>query len=104
VWAAPTIYATIGILWALAWLMTLVPLAAIFRCAAGWPSRVMACYTAGMVAAAVAMVACLVIGFQQTRAADAREWGGYARDLFDGLVYAGFGAGLLANGLILARR
>jgi hypothetical protein len=84
--------------------MTLVPLAAIVRCAAGWPRRVMACYTVGMIAAAVAMVACFVIALQQTRDADFLEWLGYVGELFSGLVYAGIGAGLLANGLILARR
>lgn len=104
VWALPTLYSTIGLLWALACFMTLIPLAAIFRCATGWPRVAMACYTAGMAATAVTMVACFVVAAQQQREADVREWVGYVRELFGALIYAGLGGGLLANGLILARR
>lgn len=104
VWALPTPYAAVGLSWGLACLVTLVPLAAIFRCPAGWRRRVMALYTAGMAAAAVAMVVCFVVAARQTTQAGLDEWLGYVLNLFRCILYAGFGAGFLANALIVLKR
>lgn len=104
VWALPTLYATIGMLWALAWSMTLIPLAAVFRCPAGWRRNLMACYTGGMVAANVGMVVCFIVAAQQVREWDLMVWLRYVRELFGALIYAGIGAGLLANGLMMTGR
>jgi tetratricopeptide (TPR) repeat protein len=104
VWPLPTLYTDVGPLWGVACILTLVPLAAIFRCPTGWRRGVMALYTAGMVATAVAMVVCFVVAQQQTRDADFQEWLGYVPNLFRCILYGGFGAGFLANGLIVLRR
>src|SRR5262245_32807943 len=104
VWATPTLNSTIGFLWALACMMMLIPLSAIFRCEAGWRRWLMACYTAGMATAAVAMVVCFIVALQQRQDADVLEWLNYVRELFRVLIYAGIGGGLLANILITIRR
>jgi tetratricopeptide (TPR) repeat protein len=103
-WALPTPCAVIGRMWAEVCFVGLVPLAAVFRCPRGWPRRIMTCYVGGMIAAAVLMVVCAVTAFQQQQRAEVEKWVDNANELHLGLLYAGFGAGLLANVLIVSRR
>src|SRR5262245_34156945 len=97
-------YSVAGMFWAMACSLMLIPLAASCRFAEGWRRWLRICYTAGMVMAAVAMMACFVISLQYDTVEEVKAWLDRVLMLFRGIIFAGIGGGLLANILITIRR
>lgn len=104
-WAiVPAPYGELGVIWAIACGVMLIPLAAIFNCPAGWRRRTMTLYTLGMAAATFGAIACLLIAMGQENRQIMNQWAERATTLFIGVVIAGLLSGWLANGLITLRR